>query len=136
MTVDTRVAVVYESTVTAVGAQVEPFLGHGVLIFFGADAPPELHDISVLHQPTVTGDAVRAGDVLHLGDTPLEVLAVGDVVAENMLNLGHFDLKADGRAQAKLPGDVCVAVRPLPLLAPGDVIRVTRARQGTTEEPS
>ena len=136
MSLGTAVTVIYESTVTAVGAQVEPFLDHSVLIFFGADAPSELHDISVLHEPTVTDDAVRAGDVLHLGDTQLDVVAVGDVVAENMLNLGHFDLKADGRTQAKLPGDVCVAVQPLPLLAPGDVIRVTRARQGTTEEPS
>ena len=95
-----------------------------------------LHDISVLHAPTVTDHAMRPGYVLHLGDVQLDILAVGDVVAENLLNLGHFDLKADGRTEAKLPGDVCVAVRPLPLLAPGDVIRVTRARQGTTEEPS
>ena len=136
MSTDTAVTVVYESTVTAVGSQVEPFLGHGVLIFFGNDAPAELHDVSVLHHPTVTDDALRAGDVLHLGDTELEILAAGDVVADNMLNLGHFDLKADGRTEAKLPGDVCVAERPLPLLAPGDTIRVVRARRGTTEEGS
>ena len=128
------VKVVYESKVTSVGANVAEFLGHGILIFFGEGAPPELHGVSVLHQPSTVEDAVRAGDTLQLGAHEVEILATGDVVAENMLNLGHFDLKADGRTEPKLPGDVCVAAQPLPLLSPGDVIRVTRPRAGTTEE--
>ena len=127
-TPDTQV--VYASTVTSVGSQVEGFLSHGVLIFFGQEAPSELHDISVLHEPSVTVDAMRPGDVLQLGATTLPVLAAGGVVRENLLNLGHFDLKADGRSEAKLPGDVCVAQGPLPLLTPGDVIRVVRPQNG------
>ena len=126
--------VVYESTVTSVGGSVAEFLGHGILIFFGEGAPPELHDVSVLHEPSTVDDALRAGDVLQLGDHEVEILATGDVVAQNMLSLGHFDLKADGRTEPKLPGDVCVPAQPLPLLSPGDVIRVTRHRTGTTEE--
>ena len=45
--------VLYESTVTGVGGQVEAFLDHGMLIFFGADAPKELHEMSVQHRATV-----------------------------------------------------------------------------------
>ncbi len=123
--------VVYETTVSDVGEQVPAFVDHGVLIFFGDEAPRELRDISVLHRPTVTEDAMRAGDVLQLGSAELEVLAAGPVVRDNMLNLGHFDLKADGRSEPKLPGDVCVADAPLPLLAPGDQVRVLRP---TTDE--
>ena len=46
-----------------------------------------------------------------MGDTELEVLAVGHVVRDNLLNLGHIDLKSDGRTEPKLPGDVCVPDR-------------------------
>jgi PTS system glucitol/sorbitol-specific IIA component len=117
---------VYESAVTQVGGQVEAFLGHGLLIFFGANSPAELHDISVLHRATVSDDGPRPGDTMHLGEVALEILAVGPVVRDNLLNLGHLDLKADGRTHAKLPGDVCVRTGELPLLAVGDPISITR----------
>ncbi len=125
---------VYESAVTQVGGQVEAFLGHGLLIFFGAGSPPELHDISVLHQATLAEDGPRPGDTIHLGDVSLEILAVGDVVRDNLLNLGHLDLKADGRTDPNLPGDVCVPVGDLPLLRPGDAFRITRPLQDTSSE--
>lgn len=123
---------VYESTVTAVGTQVSAFLEHGILIFFGDTAPAELHDISVLHRAAVTEDGPRPGDTVHLGDATLEVLAVGDVVRDNLLNLGHLDLKADGLTEAKLPGDVCVPKGDIPLLGTGDSFRITRP--ATTSE--
>jgi PTS system glucitol/sorbitol-specific IIA component len=117
---------VYESAVTKVGGQVEAFLGHGLLIFFGDTSPAELHDISVLHRATVNDDGPQPGDTMRIGDTDLEILAVGPVVRDNLINLGHLDLKADGRSEAKLPGDVCVRVGDLPLLKVGDPITITR----------
>ena len=117
---------VYESTVTAVGGQVPAFLEHGILIFFGDQSPTELHDISVLHRVAIGEDGPRPGDLVHLGEETLEVLAVGDVVRDNLLNLGHLDLKADGLTEAKLPGDVCVRKGPIPLLAAGEAFRITR----------
>lgn len=117
---------VYESAVTQVGGQVEAFLGHGLLIFFGAGSPPELHDISVLHQATLAEDGPRPGDTIHLAGESMEILAVGPVVRDNLLNLGHLNLKADGLTEPKLPGDVCVRVGDLPLLQPGDAWSITR----------
>ena len=123
--------VVYESVVTQVGGQVEAFLGHGLLIFFGDTSPAELHDISVLHRATVNDDGPQPGDTMRLGDTDLEILAVGPVVRDNLINLGHLDLKADGRTEVKLPGDACVRVGDLPLLRVGDPITITRPDNAT-----
>jgi len=117
-----------------VGGQVEAFLGHGLLIFFAANAPAELHDISVLHQASIAEDGPRPGDTIHVGDTSLEVLAVGDVVRDNLINLGHLDLKADGRTEPKLPGDVSVRVGDLPLLNVGDTFKITRPAGQTKEQ--
>jgi PTS system glucitol/sorbitol-specific IIA component len=122
---------VYDSRVTQVGDQVQAFLDHGLLIFFGANAPQELHDMSVLHEVTLAEDGPVPGDVIHLGSESLEVLAVGSVVRDNLINLGHLDLKSDGRTEAKLPGDVCVRAGDLPLLAAGDAFRIVRG--GTTQ---
>ncbi len=117
---------VYESEVTQVGTMVEAFLGHGLLIFFQTDSPAELHDMSVLHTASLAEDGPQPGDTAHFGNTALEILAVGPVVRDNLLNLGHIDFKADGRTEPKLPGDVCVPVGDLPLLTVGQTFRITR----------
>lgn len=125
--------VVYESEVTQVGGQVEAFLDHGLLIFFGENAPAELHDMSVLIRAGVAEDGPQSGDLITVGEQEMEVLAVGHVVRDNLLNLGHLDLKADGRTEPNLPGDVCVRTGNLPLLRAGDPFRITR-RAITTEQ--
>jgi len=125
---------VYDSTVTAVGEQVQAFLDHGLLIFFGDESPAELHDMSVRHTAVVAEEGPRPGDTIVLGDHRVEVLAVGSVVADNLLQLGHLDLKANGKTEAKLPGDVTVAKQDLPLLSPGDAFRILRGDGRTTEE--
>lgn len=118
--------VVYQTTVTAVGEQVHAFVDASILILFGADAPAELHDISVLHQVEVADAGPRPGDLVEIGDTRFPVLAVGHVVEENLLNLGHIDFKADDLTEAKLPGDCCVPAGTLTVPAVGQVIRVIR----------
>jgi glucitol/sorbitol PTS system EIIA component len=127
--------VVYESKVTAVGDQVQAFLDHGLLIFFADSAPAELHDMSVRHTATVAEEGPQEGDTIVLGDHSMEVLAVGPVVGENLLNLGHIDIKANGRTTAKLPGDANVPQQDLPLPTPGDVFRIVRGTRPDTEDP-
>ncbi len=131
-TAQTRV--IYESTITAVGEQVKAFLDHGLLIFFAHESPAELHDMSVRHKATVAEEGPQPGDTVVLGDASLELLAVGHVVADNLLNLGHIDIKANGLTEAKLPGDANVAKQGLPLPSPGDAFRILRASGLSTEE--
>ena len=126
--------VVYESTVTAVGDQVQAFLDHGLLIFFAHESPAELHDMSVRHTATVAEEGPQPGDTVVLGEHSMEFLAVGSVVGDNLLNLGHIDIKANGQTEAKLPGDANVAKEPLPLPSPGDAFRILRAGGPSTEE--
>lgn len=121
---------VYSTTVTAVGEMVDDFRRQGVVILFGEQAPEELWEFSVRHRPDVTAAGPRPGDVLDLHGVHLPVLAVGAVVEDNLLNLGHLDIKADGRSEAALPGDVCVPEGELPPLTDGAVIRILRPSNG------
>jgi PTS system glucitol/sorbitol-specific IIA component len=112
----------YATTVTAVGEQVAEFVTQGLLIWFAEGAPEELHFFSVLHQPTITTGGVRPGDIVRIDDRELRVTAVGDVANENMVNLGHMDLKANGAGEAPLPGDICLEELPLPEVRPGTTL--------------
>lgn len=119
--------VVYASTVTAVGPQVADFVqGHGILVFFGADAPAELHDFSVLHSVQVSTAGPRAGDMIELAGRRIPVLAAGSVVEANLLNLGHIDLKANGATEADMPGDVNLPTGSLVVPEPGTSFRIIR----------
>jgi PTS system glucitol/sorbitol-specific IIA component len=109
----------YATTVTRIGEQVAEFINSGIIIFFAEGAPEELHFFSVLHQPEVTTGGLCPGDVVRIGDRDLRVTAVGDVANENMVNLGHIDLKANGADQAPLAGDLCVEEGALPEIQPG-----------------
>jgi PTS system glucitol/sorbitol-specific IIA component len=104
----------YATTVTAVGEQVPEFVEQGLLIWFAEGAPEELHFFTVLHRPTVTTGGVRPGDLVRIDDQTFRVTAVGEVANENMVNLGHMDLKANGAEEAPLPGDICLEKLPLP----------------------
>jgi len=53
-------------------------------------------------------------------------LAVGDVANENLMNLGHLNLKANGNTQPDLPGDVCIAEVELPEIRIGTSFSITR----------
>ena len=69
-----------------------------------------------------------------LSGASLPLSGVGDVVRDNLINLGHLDLKADGRTEPKLPGDVSVRVGDLPLLNVGDTFKITRPADQTKEQ--
>ena len=116
--------IVYSSTVTAVGALVPDFRDQGILVFFGENAPEELHEFSILHRVDNHNRAPIVGDVIAINDDEFTVLAVGSVASENLLNLGHLDLKANGLTEAELPGDVNVELRELPMIYVGDRLRV------------
>jgi len=116
--------VVYSSTVTAVGALVPDFREQGILVFFGENAPEELHEFSILHKVDNHKRAPIVGDIIAINDDEFTVLAVGSVASENLLNLGHLDLKANGLTEAELPGDVNVELRELPMINVGDKLRV------------
>jgi PTS system glucitol/sorbitol-specific IIA component len=114
----------YATSVYDIGEMIPSFREQGLLIFFGEMAPEELHDFVIRHRPTVTGSVPRVGDVIELDGDRFTIGAVGDVVEENLRNLGHFSLKADGSTTAPLPGDICVEARELPELSVGSTMRI------------
>ena len=116
----------YATTVTAVGEQVPEFIGQGLLIWFAEGAPEELHFFTVLHRPTVTTGGVRPGDLVRIDDKAFRVTAVGEVANDNMVNLGHIDMKANGASEAPLPGDLCLEELPLPEPRPGTMLVIER----------
>ena len=112
------------SRVTSVGEGVEEFRAARILVFFQDGAPEELAEFSILHLADINLATVAPGDTLWLGAASFGVLAVGDVANQNLANLGHLVVKANGLTQPEMLGDVCVEAKPLPRLHIGDSIKI------------
>lgn len=114
----------YETTVTSVGSMAVEFAAEGILVFFGTDAPEELHDFAILHEHTPNDDDVVSGDTLEIGGVEFTVTGVGDVANDNLRNLGHLVVKFNGLTETELPGEVSVTGGTAPGIEPGTLIRI------------
>lgn len=115
----------YETTITWVGEMVSDFAREGVLIFFGEEAPEELHDFSVLTNVSELVAPVTVGDTLEVDEAAFRVTAVGEVANQNIGALGHLVVKLNGLDTPELPGDVSVVAGDIPELAVGTRIRIS-----------
>lgn len=116
----------YRSEVTGIGELVPSFVSEGILVFFGESAPEELHEFCIMHKVELQQGQLDVGDVIQIDEYHLEVLAIGSVANQNLMNLGHMNIKADGNLVAEMPGDVCVAIGELPPVAVGSKIQIIR----------
>lgn len=114
----------YETEVSSVGEMAAEFAAEGILVFFGPDAPEELHEFAILTDRAELKEPIAAGDVLEVGGTEFPVLCVGELANENVATLGHLVVKFNGLNEPELPGDVSLPAVPAPEVVPGSRIRV------------
>ncbi len=122
----------YATAVHSVGADAPDLIAGGVLILFAAGAPPELAEVSVLHEAAgVPGEAPAAGDILRIGAHAFRITAVGATAWAKVREIGHVVFSFNGAEVADRPGEICVApvlgVDVAGLLAPGTPLAVVRA---------
>ncbi len=101
----------YDTTVTAVGEEVNDLLDGGVLILYADGAPAALAEVSVQHR--VSGEvrevAPPVGAQITVGALSTRVSAVGATAWNKVRELGHVVLNFNGSSRAERPGEICVA---------------------------
>ncbi len=118
----------FRSNVLRLGDEAKEMIDGGVWIFFAEPVPDALAEVSVIHEPDGgLGDEVRAGDVLVIGRSRLDITAVGDRAAENLRSLGHVVVYVDpGPGADLLPGAIH-ASGAVDQPRPGDPIELHRS---------
>lgn len=94
----------YNVKIVEIGAMALEFLSDDMLIIFNDNAPPELADISVIHEIGELIGEVELGDRVTICDEEYIVTAVGSEVNHTLSTMGHCSLKFDGAETAQLPG--------------------------------
>ncbi len=122
----------FRTTITAIGAEAGELIEAGVLILFQNGAPPELAEVSVLHDnASRIGRVPVGGDIVRIGAAEFRITAVGETAWQKVADIGHVVFGFSGAQVAERPGEICLeAVEPaavLAALAPGAVLEILGA---------
>ena len=116
---------IFNTEVTAIGAQAELFKEEEMLILFGAQAPEGLAEYCYTIRLSKTSQDIQPGQLLHFDDHAYRITAVGNVVNKNLNDLGHITIKFNGATEAELAGTLYVENRPLPAVDVGTEISIS-----------
>lgn len=122
----------YRAIIQEVGPMVPEFLPHGILIFFGEQAPAELREVSLIHDgnqlisPIVVGDVLRFTPPSHENAARAwyRFTAVGDMANANLAELGHLVVHFDAATEPTLPGAASVEPSLLALPSVGTLLEL------------
>ena len=100
---------IYRTEIKEIVAEVEAFLEEKYLILFEIGAPPELAEMSVLHDCShMREERPTPGDVLAIGDREIRITAVGEKAWKNIKDLGHAVFVFNGASEVEMPGQICL----------------------------
>ena len=115
--------VIYQTTITRIGASATDALSDQMLITFREGAPADIEEFCFIHCHGELNGVLQAGIQFELGQHRYPVTAVGSVAEMNLRELGHITLRFDGQSEAEFPGTVHVA-GPVPdAIAPGCILK-------------
>lgn len=112
----------YSLKITTIGSRAGDYLSRNIVVLFGEEASEELKQHALVHDHGELSAPIVPGDILNVGERRIEVRAVGNVVNDNLAELGHCVLKFNGGSQPDLEGDICLDAHYLPHLRPGSVL--------------
>jgi PTS system glucitol/sorbitol-specific IIA component len=100
---------IYSTEIKELGPEAADFLATRMAILFEVGAPPELAEMSVLHEPVLCREEPpEVGDALSVGSEEARITAIGEKAWQNMRAMGHAVLKFNGEEEPELPGDICL----------------------------
>ena len=119
----------YQSEIVGIGPLALDFLAEKMLILYGANAPVELAEISVLHQHGPLEGAIEVGDLFYLGQEAYQVTAVGSEANHTFASMGHCSLYFGDKAGASLPGTIELKGKKLPEIQLCDQIQIIKGQK-------
>lgn len=119
-------AEIFETQVVNIGQNADEFLSEKMIVLFGENAPEELKNYCYMIRITQVDGDIEPGARLYLDGEPFEITAVGDAVVKNLGQLGHITIRFDGSRTAELPGTLYVEEKPIPSIAIGTTMKISK----------
>ncbi|CAH1540635.1 MULTISPECIES: PTS glucitol/sorbitol transporter subunit IIA [Vibrio] len=99
----------YKVQIKRVGEFANCALEDDMMIIFSEVAPSDAADYCFIHDHDELKGLITQGGLFKLGQQQYLITAVGDVVNQNLAQLGHITIKFDASNEAQYPG--CLHVK-------------------------
>jgi len=113
-----------KTTIKEIGELVKDFKQESMLVLFGTLAPPELKDISVIHEPldTTETNIIKTNGSVQIGAQIYTITKVGSDANTSFDQLGHITILFTDNDIDILPGSISVSPATFPNLIVGESI--------------
>jgi PTS system glucitol/sorbitol-specific IIA component len=114
----------YRSKVIEVGELVSQFADQQLVVLFGASAPDELKEISVIHEleESDSAEPLQPGGTISFGAESFRIDEVGPMANANLREMGHLSIYFRSTPGDLLPGAIRVSPVGFPDIEAGDSI--------------
>lgn len=114
-----------KSTVVEIGQMALAFEEDKVIVLFGPKAPPELKEISVIHET----ESINESELSHarqfvVDGAVYDILTIGSAAMANLVELGHLSVYFTEPPADILPGSIYVQPGNMPAFHVGSVIEI------------
>ena len=116
---------IFEARIVSVGEQAPEMIREAnMLILFGIEAPADLAEYCYKISNKDLSGPIQVGGRLVIDGVDYPITAVGSVVEQNLLALGHITIAFDGSSEGSLPGTLHVAVDKMPDLHANSIVQL------------
>lgn len=116
---------IFEARIVSVGEQAPEMIREAnMLILFGIEAPADLAEYCFKISNKDLSGPIQVGGRLVIDGVDYPITAVGSVVEQNLLALGHITIAFDGSSEGSLPGTLHVAVDKMPDLHANSIVQL------------
>lgn len=117
---------IYSTRIEDVGEKAEEFFEANMFITFKENAPQELIDYCFIHKENNLTEEIKPNDILCIGDVNYKIKAVGELVNQNLKELGHITYNFLGEEEAKIAGTLYLEKKEIAPIAVGTILKVIR----------
>ncbi|MCH3964969.1 MAG: PTS glucitol/sorbitol transporter subunit IIA [Clostridium sp.] len=118
--------IIYNTKITTIGNKAGDFLQSYMFIIFKENVPRELADYCYIHNENNLVEDINPGDILYIDDVEYKITSIGDLVNQNLKQLGHITFKFTGDKEAAIPGTLFLERKKIVPLREGTVIKIIR----------
>ena len=94
----------YQVKIESIGEFANSALEDDMMIIFSNIAPKDAAEYCFIHSHAALKGNIKPGGVMQLGRYQYPITAVGEVVNQNLAELGHITIRFDALVEAEYPG--------------------------------
>lgn len=118
--------IIYSTRIENIGEKAKEFFEANMFITFKENAPQELIDYCFIHKENNLTEEIEPNDILCIDSVNYKIKAVGELVNQNLKELGHITYNFLGEEEAKIGGTLYLEKKEIAPIAVGTILKVIR----------